>query len=214
MPKKLIRLWKEFAEVNDDGVSRVVSTKELQQQYTQNTKYEKLFWSKEGPTRHGSFRGIILYTWRFEKKGSTIVSIQSTGMNENFKRAELKANRPIRADIRKFHLETSKHCCLCCESLDWLKKKGKIVIDHKDDSYSDANVCGTAAIKTQKKEDFQVVCEKCNRQKDLYKQRYPEWRPPPGHYLQMGHGNYFIDDKEVKREYWYDGEAYRKYWKK
>ena len=94
-----------------------------------------------------------------------------------------------------------------------LKKHGKIVIDHKDDSYSDPTVCGKAAVETQKKEDFQIVCEGCNRRKDLMKQTYPEWRPPPGHYLQMGLGNYFIDAKGVKREYWYDGEAYRKYWK-
>ena len=47
----------------------------------------------------------------------------------------------------------------------------------------------------------------------MYKQRYPEWRSPPGHYLKIGFGDYFIDAKGVKREYWYDGEAYRKYWK-
>ena len=212
MTRTLFRLWNEFAKVNANGVSRVVLASEIKNQFTQNTKYAKLYWSKEGPTRHGAFRNLIQYDWKFERNGSAIVSIQSTGMNQNVKRAELKANRPIREDIRKWHFENFKYCCLCCEPLDWLKKKGKIVIDHKDDSYSDPNVCGKAAKKSQKKEDFQIICEGCNRRKDLYKQGHPEWRPPPGHYLQMGCGDYFIDDKGEKREYWYDGEAYRKYW--
>ena len=211
MTKKLTRLWNEFANVNKNGISRIVSASEIKNQFTQNTKYAKLYWSKEGPTRHGAFRNLIQYDWKFEKRGSAIISIQSTGMNQNYKRAELKKNRPIRPDIRKWHTENFNYCTLCCESFERLK--GKIVIDHKDDSYSDPNVCGKAAVETQKKEDFQIVCETCNRQKDLYKQRYPEWRPPPGHYLKIGFGDYFIDANGVKREYWFDGEAYRKYWK-
>ena len=209
--KSKIELWNEFAQVDENGISRVVSAAEIEEQFTKDTKYAKLYWNKEGPRRHGRFRGMIKYDWDFIKKGNTIISIQSIGMNQNYKRAELKKNRPIRPDIRKWHTENFNYCTLCCESFEILK--GKIVIDHKDDSYSDPTVCGKAAAETQKKEDFQIVCEGCNRRKDLYKQKYPEWRPPPGHYLQMGLGNYFIDAKGVKREYWYDGEAYRKYWK-
>jgi len=208
-----LQLWNEFAQVDENGKSRVVLATEIKEQYTQNGKYGPLYWVKEGPTRNECFRNMIKYDWKFEKKGNTILSIQSTGINQNYARLELKKNRPIRADIRKWHFENFKHCSLCCETIDWLKKHGKIVIDHKDDSYSDTNVCGKAAIDTQKKEDFQIICEGCNRRKDLYKQRHPEWRPPPGHYLKMGCGDYFIDENGVKREYWYDGEAYRKYWK-
>ena len=205
--------WNEFAQVDENGISRVVSAAEIKEQYTKNTKYGLLWWSKEGPTRHGRFRDMIKYDWNFIRKGNTIISIQSIGINKDEIRAELKKNRPIRKDIREWHFANFKHCCLCCEPLESFKNKSKIVIDHKDDSYSDPRVCGKAAIDTQKKEDFQIICEGCNRRKDLYKQKYPEWRPPPGHYLQMGLGNYFIDAKGVKREYWYDGEAYRKYWK-
>jgi len=212
--KSRIELWNEFAQVDENGISRVVTAAEIKEQFNKKTKYAPLYWNKEGPTRNnGAFRGMITYTWEYEKKGSAIFSIQSTGINKDTERQEMKKNRPIRKDIREWHFANFKHCCLCCEPLESFKNKSKIVIDHKDDSYSDPRVCGKAAIDTQKKEDFQIICEGCNRRKDLYKQKYPEWRPPPGHYLQMGLGNYFIDAKGVKREYWYDGEAYRKYWK-
>jgi len=216
---KIFNLWNEFAQVDENGKSRVVLATEIKEQYTQNTKYARLYWTKEGPTRKRAFRGghkdMIKYDWKFEKKrNKTIISIQSIGWNQDYKSAELKANRPIRKDIRKWHEKNFPYCTLCCETIDWLKKRDEtIVIDHKDDSYSNAKVCGKAAIDTQKKEDFQIVCTGCNRRKDLYKQTYPEWRPPPGHYLKMGCGDYFIDENGVKREYWYDGEAYRKYWK-
>ena len=212
---KLFNLWCKFAEVNEDGVSRVVTAEEIYKEYQKESEFKPLWWVKEGPRRHGAFRGgnsrMIELSWDFVKHGSKIVSIQSTGWNQNYISAELKANRPIRPDIREWHIKNFPYCTLCCEDLERLK--GKIVIDHKDDSYSDPNVCGNAAFETQKKEDFQISCEGCNRRKDLYKQRWPEWRPPPGHYLQMGCGDYFIDENGVKREYWYDGEAYRKYWK-
>ena len=212
----MFNLWKEFAEVNTDGVSRVVPVEEIKQQHQQNTKYAPLYWTTEGPTRKGAFRGghkdMIKLSWDCQKPGNKTISIQSIGWNQNYKSAELKANRPIRKDIRKWHEKNFPYCTLCCKLLNY-QKKGDVVIDHKDDSYSNAKVCGKAAIDTQKKEDFQIVCQTCNRQKDLYKQTYPEWRPPPGHYLKMGCGDYFIDENGVKREYWYDGEAYRKYWK-
>ena len=213
MPRPMLtRLWNEFAEVDENGVSRIVLATEIAEQYRQNTRYSKLYWIKEGPTRHRAFRGMCQLNWEFERNSNrSILSIQSTGINQDYARAELLANRPIRPDIRKSHTEKFNYCTLCCESFEILD--GKIVIDHKDDSYSDPRVCGKAAVETQKKEDFQIVCEGCNRRKDLMKQTYPEWRPPPGHYKEMGYGNYFIDDKGVKREYWYDGEAYRKYWK-
>lgn len=212
---KIFDLWCKFAEVNEDGVSRVVTAEEIYKEHQKESEFKQLYWTKEGPRRYGAFRGgharMIELSWDFVKHGSKIVSIQSIGWNQNYISAELKANRPIRKDIREWHIKNFPYCTLCCEDLERLK--GKIVIDHKDDSYSDPNVCGKAAIDTQKKEDFQIICEGCNRRKDLYKQRYPEWRPPPGHYLKMRCGDYFIDENGVKREYWYDGEAYRKYWK-
>ena len=213
MRKKLLNLWNKFAEVNESGFSRVVTTEEIYNEFLKKSEFASLYWNKEGPTRRNKFRGLPLYNWKFERKGNSrkIISIQSVGFDQND--TDTKFNRPIRKDIREWYFENKKHCALCCESLDWLKKRNKIVIDHKDDSYSDPNVCGKLSVQTQKKEDFQIVCEGCNRRKDLYKQRWPEWRPPPGHYLKIGWGDYFIDENGVKREYWYDGEAYRKYWK-
>jgi len=216
---KMLKLWKEFAEVDENGVSRVVLTSEIKEQFLENTKYATLYWSKEGPTRADTrggpprFRGIIEYEWDLKKnKGfQGYYSMQSIGINQTYVRSELKKNRPIRKDIREYHMKNFKHCCLCCETMP--KKKSKWVIDHKDDTYSDSNVCGKDSESTQKKEDFQLVCEACNRLKDLMQQTYPDWRPPAGHYLQIGWGDYFIDNKCTKREYWYDGEAYRKYWK-
>ncbi len=150
-----ITLWNEFANVIN-GVSRVVLRSELEEQFLKKTKYASLFWTTEGPRRPDTttFRGMIKYNWEFEPKetGRKIVSIQSTGMNQNYARSELKKNRPIRKDIRKYHKDNFKYCCLCCELFERLK--GKIVIDHKDDSYSDSNVCGKDGLSTQKKRRF------------------------------------------------------------
>lgn len=208
-PKK--DLWDEFASVDEKGVSKVILAEDIKKEFQKNTKFKTLSWNTEGPTRHGCFRGITEYKWDFKRKGNKIISIQSIGINKHYARAELKKNRPISEKIRKNLEKKYNYCALCCKTFG---PKDKKIPDHKDDSYSNPRVCGNNSVSTQKESDFQLVCEPCNRYKDLIKQKHPKWRPPPDHYLKIGFLDYWIDNNGNKKEYWVDAEAYREYNKK
>tara|TARA_A100001011_G_scaffold389464_1_gene470993 strand:- start:386 stop:1090 length:705 start_codon:yes stop_codon:yes gene_type:complete len=208
-PRK--NLWDEYASVDENGVSKVILAEDIIKEFKKNTKFKTLYWKDEGPTRHGCFRNIIQYKWNNVKKGGKFISFQSIGINENYANSELRKNRPICNNIRKNLEKKYDYCALCCEKFG---PKDKKIPDHKDDSYSNPRVCGKNSKLTQKASDFQLVCEACNRYKDLIKQKYKEWRPPPAHYLKMGFLDHWIDNKGNKKEYWEDAEAYREYNKK
>ena len=104
--------------------------------------------------------GIINYLWNAgdeekeivinafsdypKEKGNKIQYIGIFGLKNK------KNSRPIRRDIKKYWKNFS--CCSCGTNSD-------LICDHKNDLYNDPRVLHR---KTQKKEDFQSLCNRCN----------------------------------------------------
>ena len=44
---KIFNLWCKFAEVNEDGVSRVVTAEEIYKEYQKESEFKPLWWSKK-----------------------------------------------------------------------------------------------------------------------------------------------------------------------
>ena len=137
-----------------------------------------------------------------EGKGNKIQYIGIFGLKNK------KNSRPIREDIKKYWNKIP--CCSC-------GRKSDLICDHKNDLYNDPRVLHA---KTQKKEDFQSLCNQCNllkRQvsKDTKRtgKRYGATRIP----MLKVFGINFIEDDEsydaddvdaMKGTYWYDPVAF------
>tara|TARA_Y100001935_G_C17307560_1_gene513363 strand:+ start:93 stop:857 length:765 start_codon:yes stop_codon:yes gene_type:complete len=132
---------------NNKGVSNWISREEID-------KNDELKWGNNGVVRGGLFYKDDRYIWEFKKKNDNlsgkIEAIRTNGIN---KEKVLGQYRPIRDDIRKYHTSTG---CVVCGSFT------SLVTDHKNDLYNDLRVLD---MKTQKKEDFQCLCNHCNLQK-------------------------------------------------
>jgi len=109
-----------------------------------------LRWSKNGNCRHGVFFGDNRYVWEKAPKTGAIRQLRLNGVHHH---TFDSLNRPIRKDIRAYHVSQS---CIVCGS------KSDLVCDHKNDVYNDPRVLDT---KTQTLEDFQCLCNHCNLQK-------------------------------------------------
>lgn len=92
------------------------------------------------------------YIWEIKRKNNkprgTPIAFRTTGFSSN------KINkRPISKNIRKSLLKKFSNCLHCGNHKD-------LCIDHKNDMYNDPEVLNTA---TQKEKQFQVLCNKCNK---------------------------------------------------
>jgi hypothetical protein len=115
-----------------------------------------------------------------------------------------KRYRPIRNDIKKYWFQFA--CCACGRTTD-------LICDHKNDLYNDPRVLDT---KTQKKEDFQSLCNQCNllkrqviKKTKKTKIRYGATNIPMlkvfGINFIEGDETYDSDDIDaIKGTYWYD----------
>jgi len=92
------------------------------------------------------------YKWEITRKNDkprgTPIAFRTTGFSN-----EDEKSRPIRDDIRKSLFEQFSNCLHCGNHKD-------LCIDHKNDMYNDPQVLNPT---TQKKTDFQVICNKCNK---------------------------------------------------
>ena len=112
--------------------------------------------------------------------------------------------RPISEEIKKYYKD--KPCVVCGST-------SELVVDHKNDLYNDPNVLNT---KTQKKDDFQSLCNHCNLLKrginsetKKTKKRYPATKIPSlkpfGIDFISGDENYDENDPNWGiGTYWYD----------
>ena len=151
--KKVFKLTKKQQAIdnlfkpNKEGVSDWISKEKIYEN-------DELKWGNNGVTRHGLFHNDDRYIWEFKRKNDKssgkIEAIRTNGKN---KEKVMGQNRPIRDDIHKYHKSQG---CVVCGSLSDLRT------DHKNDLYNDLRVLD---IKTQKKDDFQCLCNHCNLQK-------------------------------------------------
>ena len=137
-----------------------------------------------------------------KEKGNKIQYIGIFGLKNK------KNPRPIRGDIKKYW--KNFYCCSCGRNSD-------LICDHKNDLYNDPRVLHR---KTQKKEDFQSLCNQCNllkRQvsKDTKRtgKRYGATNIPMlkvfGINFIEGDESYDADDVDaMKGTYWYDPVAF------
>lgn len=137
----------DFFKPNKDGVSEWKTREEL------NNSGIKTFYITNGKCRNGVFFNVNYYIWESKRPNNnetgTILKVRTVGINKD----KLNKNRPIRQDIKKELLEKYKKCIHCGISKN-------LCIDHKNDLYNDSRVLN---IKTQTIEDFQVLCNKCNK---------------------------------------------------
>lgn len=145
LTKNQIKIDKVF-NPNENGVSKWYTIKEIID--------GDLRWSKNGNVRHNICWQDIRYIWEIKrktsKKTSEVTALRTNGFSDEYLNIH---KRPIREDIRDFHLKTG---CVVCGSNSELR------VDHKNDLYNDPRVLSS---KTQNKEDFQCLCNHCNLQK-------------------------------------------------
>lgn len=110
-------------------------------------KKSKLLWSNNGNCRHGKFFGDNRYIW---EKYPSVGKIEKLKINGFDKNKLDTSKRPISTDIKNYYKK--KPCVFC-------GKNNELVCDHKNDLYNDKRVL---TIKTQKKSDFQSLCNACN----------------------------------------------------
>jgi len=111
-----------------------------------------LNWGKNGNCRHGIYFGDKRYIWEARRDGrsNSVSHLRTTGFSDSHLHG---ASRPVRADIRQTIRQQS--CCNC-------GSRTNIEVDHKNDLYNDPRVLNT---ETQRLEDFQPLCRKCNLSK-------------------------------------------------
>lgn len=102
-----------------------------------------------GNARNNVLYGLSQYKWDIRRgKCNKIMAMRTIGFSE-----EDTKNRPINKAIRTELLEKYKNCIHCGGTKN-------LVIDHKNDLYNDPRVLNS---KTQTINDFQVLCNKCNK---------------------------------------------------
>lgn len=129
-----------------DKITGVSKWKTRQQLSKTNLKL-----SLNGNSRHGKFYNDNRYNWQKKTLDNLVVAIRTSGFDIN--KCSINDKRPIRKDIKQFHLKTG---CVVCGSFS------SLVVDHKNDLYNDNRVLN---VKTQVINDFQCLCTHCNLQK-------------------------------------------------
>lgn len=145
-PKKKTKkeLVIEIFQPDKNGFSKWKTREEL--------SFTKLKLGDNGNIRKGIFHNDN-YNWEIKRLNNNlngkVLKIRTVGFNKD----KLNKNRPISTDIKKVLLEKNKKCIHCGISKN-------LCIDHKNDFYNDARVLNS---KTQTIDDFQVLCNKCNK---------------------------------------------------
>jgi len=127
----------------NNGVGDRWANKKFNYTVIYSTKSIKLYSEND----NDSIPDDVLKDFFKEMTGTGIVGIYVHSVREN------KVNRTIRESIKK---EIVKNACVSCGS------KSDIICDHKNDLYNDPRVLNT---KTQRKSDFQALCNACNLKK-------------------------------------------------
>lgn len=131
---------------NEKGISEWKSREFIQ------TNYSELKLSDNGNSRNGVFFTVDKYIWDAkrlnDKPRGKVLALRLVGFSE-YK----SDKRPIRKDIKNDLLEKFKNCIHCGNHKD-------LCIDHKNDMYNDKRVLDK---ETQDISDFQVLCNKCNK---------------------------------------------------
>ena len=167
-----------------------------------------LKWGRNGLIRHGIAYGDNRYVWEKHPEFGTIEKLKTSGFNSNLLET---LSRPIRKDIERYHKQFG---CVVCGS------NSKLVTDHKNDLYNDPRVLN---INTQRKDDFQCLCQHCNLQKrEIMKKTKAEGKRIGATTIPslaifdidfiLGDENSNKDDIDaMKGTYWYDPVAFMKY---
>lgn len=108
-------------------------------------------------TSNGNFRNNVCFNvpkfiWEIERShypNGKVVRIRTNG----FSNCDSQIKRPISNIIRQQLLSEYKNCVHCGNNTN-------LCIDHKNDMYNNPSVLN---IMTQTKNDFQVLCNKCNK---------------------------------------------------
>lgn len=136
-----------------------------------------LNWGRNGNCRHGTYFNDKRYKWDARRDGrkNTVSHLRTTGFSDNYLHEQ---TRKVRADIEKIIKQQS--CCNC-------GSRTNIEVDHKNDLYNDPRVLN---LETQRVEDFQSLCRKCNlaKRQSNVKMRSSGRRqgPPSSIYLALG----------------------------
>ncbi len=145
--KTKLQIFEEKYKPDENGFTKVITIQEI-------IADKDITWNEgNGNCRKGNppwdYGGK--YKWRIERKNNKsrgkVISIQAIGINKN-----KEESHPIDKLIRKKFNEINKFCLNCGTHRN-------LVIDHKNDLYNEKRVLN---IKTQRSEDFQRLCDKCN----------------------------------------------------
>ena len=149
MPKKnLIQLAEEFFK--PDKLTGISDWKTREQ-----INDTLLSFGNNGAMRRGAppWDSKCKYIWDYSRLNNNdrgkILQIRTNGFSKN----DPILAHPINKNIRKTLLDKYKGCIHCGNT-------HTLCIDHKNDMYNDKRVL---SIDTQKEEDFQVLCDKCNK---------------------------------------------------
>jgi len=116
------------------------------------TNYPELKFGDNGNIRHGICFGVDKYKWEIgrlnDKPNGKVLQMRTVGFSKN-----ILDGRPINKKIRNKLLQDFKNCRHCGNHKD-------LCIDHKNDMYNDKRVLNET---TQTIDDFQVLCNKCNK---------------------------------------------------
>ena len=116
------------------------------------TNYQELKFGDNGNIRHGICFGVDKYKWEIErlndKPNGKVLQMRTVGFSK-----KILDGRPINKKIRNKLLQDFKNCRHCGNHKD-------LCIDHKNDMYNDKRVLNET---TQTIDDFQVLCNKCNK---------------------------------------------------
>ena len=128
---------------NDQGVSEWITRETFDSNPVLN-------WGRNGNGRRGIYFGDSRHIWDVQRNKGTITHLRTTGFSDN---KLYGAERPISKNKRLVIIKDP--CCNCgsCTNVE---------VDHKNDMYNDPRVLNTA---TQRLDDFQPLCRKCNLDK-------------------------------------------------
>jgi hypothetical protein len=145
--KKNEKIIEEIFQPDEEtGISEWKSREFIQ------TNHRELKFQDNGNIRHGICFGVDKYKWEIkrlnDKPRGKVLKFRTLGFSKN-----KLDGRPIRKEIRDKLLIDFKNCRHCGNHKD-------LCIDHKNDMYNDKRVLDKT---TQTKDDFQVLCNKCNK---------------------------------------------------
>ena len=149
MPNKKEIIEELFKPDKETGISEWKTREEIHQ-FNPTLISSPLSKTKNGNDhRYGIWWGVKKYKWDTEYVSRTVSKIRTNGYSDDIK----NGNRDINPNIKKILLTEYKHCIHCGNHKN-------LCIDHKNDMYNDEIVLNKD---TQKKDYFQVLCEKCNK---------------------------------------------------